>query len=204
MKELPNRQTIRLPGFNYSSPGFYFVTICSQNRECLFGKIENQKMILNDNGGIVKNNLDVLSQRFSILLDTFQIMPNHIHIIINIVGAGSSRPIQSGSSRPIQSGSSRPIQPEQSRIKLGNIIAYFKYQSTKKINDLIAKTACIAGAKTAPLHNEMKFVKIFQRNFYEHIICNEKEYYAIKNYIENNPQNWGKDKENPNIVKIRP
>ena len=50
----------------------------------------------------------------------------------------------------------------------------------------------------------MKFIKIFQRNFYEHIIRNEKEYYAIKNYIENNPDNWDQDKENPKNIEFRP
>ena len=80
-----NRQTIRLHGYDYSLPGTYFVTICVQNRECLFGDVENGKMILNKIGEIVQNQWLCLSTRFSnIRLDEFIIMPNHIHGIIII------------------------------------------------------------------------------------------------------------------------
>ena len=134
MDKLPQRKSIRLKGWDYTNNGFYFVTICTQNHECFFGKIENGKMKLNDTGLMIDYWWQKIPNKFpGILLDKYQIMPNHIHMIINIVGAGSSRPIN-----------------PSSRNNLGQIIAYLKYQSTKQINDLIAKTGHQSGAKTAP------------------------------------------------------
>lgn len=83
------RRSIRLKEYDYSSSGIYYVTICVQDRECLFGDANGRKMFLSDAGKMVKDNWDKLPQRFpNIELDEFIIMPNHIHGIINIVGAG--------------------------------------------------------------------------------------------------------------------
>ena len=82
------RRSIRLQGYDYSQNGAYFVTICVQNKECLFGHVENEGMVLNDAGEIVKTVWDEMTQYYNgININTFQIMPNHIHGIIEIVGA---------------------------------------------------------------------------------------------------------------------
>lgn len=83
-----HRRSIRLKGYNYSQAGAYFVTACVKDRECLFGDIVDGEMQLNDAGEMVKFVWNELPNRFSdIYLDEFIIMPNHIHGIINFVGA---------------------------------------------------------------------------------------------------------------------
>ena len=82
-----HRKSIRLQGYDYSQPWAYFVTICVQNRECLFGKLENGEMQLNEAGKMVNNWWDRLPQKYpNVELDEFIVMPNHLHGII-IVGA---------------------------------------------------------------------------------------------------------------------
>jgi len=79
----PNRRSIRLKGYDYSNAGMYFITICCQDMQLRFGKIENCEMQLNDFGKIAHDEWTNLSERFpNVILDAFQIMPNHIHFII--------------------------------------------------------------------------------------------------------------------------
>jgi len=174
--DLPQRKSIRLSGYDYSQDGWYYITICTQNRANILGKIENGKMFLDEAGKIVDKNWLLISKKFGdINLDIYQIMPNHLHGIIEIVGAGSSRP-----------------QPT-----LGKILAYFKYETTKQINSGAKTAPETMGAKTAPLQKKQMFPKIWQRNYYEHIIRNKKELFAIREYIKSNPSNWDKDRNNP-------
>ncbi len=86
--EKHNRRSIRLKGYDYTQTGAYFVTICTQNRECLFGEIQERDMVLNDAGEMVKNAWNNLSNKCpGIAIDECIIMPNHVHGIICIVGA---------------------------------------------------------------------------------------------------------------------
>ncbi len=88
--KIHHRRSIRLRNYDYSQAGSYFVTICTQNKQCLFGEINNGQMVLNKAGKIVDfiwN--DLPKHNKNIMLDAFIIMPNHIHGIITIVGAGS-------------------------------------------------------------------------------------------------------------------
>ncbi len=175
--EIHHRRSIRLRGYDYSQCGAYFITICVQHRKCLFGKIVNGEMILNEYGKIVELCLNAISTHYqNVILDEYIIMPNHIHIII-IVGAGSSLPytqINIGRENPAEINTGR----ENPAPTIGNIVGYFKYMATKQINDVIKN-----GVQ-----------KIFQRNYYEHIIRNENEYNNIAQYIIDNPKNWSVDK----------
>ena len=168
---MKNRQSIRLRQYDYSLPGAYFVTICVRNRECLFGKIANGIMLMNQYGTIVNNCwFDLPNHYKNIKLDYFVIMPNHIHGIIviknPIVGARSSRPswnwCQSEKGRddlaPTSNGRKDPTPT------LGKIVAFFKYQTTKQFNEL----QCIG------------MQKLWQRNYYEHIIRNKIELNKIR------------------------
>ena len=180
------RKQIRLSGYDYSQPGWYFVTVCVQNRQCLLGNIIDGKMKLNKFGKIVKNIWQLLPKHHSVKLDAFQIMPNHIHMIIHLVGAGYSRPaVWAGSSRPNINGSENPT---PTGTTLGQIVAYFKYQSTKQIN--------VRAGYSRPAGSSRPFKKIFQRSFYKHIIRNKIELNRIRQYIINNPKNWNTDKNN--------
>lgn len=84
-----NRRSIRLKGYDYARAGSYFLTICVQNRECLFGHIVNGQMVLNDAGMMIRNVWNEIPPHYpGIEIDAFVIMPNHIHGIIGILGTG--------------------------------------------------------------------------------------------------------------------
>ena len=83
-----NRRSIRLKGYDYSQAGAYFVTICTQNREYMFGDVVDGKMILNDAGRMVQMVWDEIPENYcGIGIDEFVIMPDHVHGIIVLVGA---------------------------------------------------------------------------------------------------------------------
>ena len=159
--ELPKRKSIRLKSYDYSSNGAYFVTICSHNRKKLFGEIvggfPNANVALNEKGEIINKIINSISDKYqSIKIDKYVIMPNHVHLIViieNVIG--------------------NPSPPEM----LGNIIAWFKYQTTKEINQL----QNITGAK------------LWQRSYHDHIIRNEHVYKNIWEYIDTNPLKWELD-----------
>ena len=177
---IKQRKQIRLKKYDYSDAGWYFVTICTQNRECLFGNIINNKMILNKFGEIIKQYwLEIQIHFNNVELDEFVIMPNHFHGIIIIrnikqnVGAGFPRPINS-------------FGPT-----LGQIVGYFKYQTTKHINILIK-----GSGNPTPTKEPNKIKQFFQRLYYEHIIRNEFDLHRIRQYIKDNSINWENDKNN--------
>ncbi len=183
--EIHNRRSIRLKGYDYSKEGLYFITICTQNREHLFGEIVDGKMILNEYGEIVKNKwYDLINHNNYIKLDEFIIMPNHIHGIIEIeynVGV------------PLVGTQTTDTQINETESKQGQAQG-------------VAHTVCeiIGGFKSKTTCEYIKMVKngilppfekrIWQRNYYENIIRNEKHYKNVSEYIKNNPQKWNDDK----------
>ena len=181
---LPNRRSIRLKGYDYSSNGVYFITICTQNREHLFGNIINGKMETNPLGDLVVSTWESLSNRFPIIIDTFQIMPNHFHGLIIIDYADM-------------------VDVNEKHPTLGNIIAYFKYQSTKQINNIVGVGFSDPErlGRENPAPTVSKYPKIWQRNYYEHVIRNEGDLDKISQYIADNPRIWDRDGNNPNFVK---
>jgi REP element-mobilizing transposase RayT len=217
--EIHHRHSIRLPGYDYSLPGYYFVTMCARDRECSFGNIENNKIVLNETGMIVEKQWHDLPVHFpGIELDRMVVMPNHLHGIIAItdprrgavvapigiitsfgtkpphegvtadaglstrVGAGLSRPKRitpfTGATTTDAKTAGAMTAPLRRGRTLGQMVAWFKYESTKEINRVVTNNP------------EMK---IWQRNFYERIIRNEEELNRIRNYIVTNPETWGED-----------
>ncbi|GHV15623.1 hypothetical protein AGMMS49938_14300 [Fibrobacterales bacterium] len=178
MNNIYNRCSIRLSNYDYSQNGLYYITICVQNREYLFGEITNGEMILNDAGQIVETVLNELPQHYSnVQLDAFIVMPNHIHCIIAIVGAGF-KPAQNETANIGRTGFKPAPTGSKSRIHgLPEIVRGLKTFSARKIN---------------ALHNTMG-EKLWQLNYYEHIIRDEKSYQTISEYIVNNPANWQND-----------
>lgn len=173
-KNLPNRRSIRLQEYDYSQDGLYFITICVQDKACLFGGIENDEMVLNEAGRMVKKWCAELSHKFpDIIMDTYIIMPNHFHaIIINIgdsVGADLCVCPENKTGEHIGS-------------PLHRVIQWLKTMTTNEY---------IRGVKSL---NWIPFdKKLWQRNYYEHIIRNEKAYDKIAEYILSNPHNWVND-----------
>jgi len=165
-----NRKSIRMKSWNYSDPSDYFITICTHERENLFGEVIDGIMVLNNIGKIAQDCWYDLPNHYPhIYLDEFVIMPNHIHGVItiladdHIVGAGLN-----------------PA-PTEKPYKLSEIIRGFKTFSARKINE-------IKNTKGNP---------VWQRNYYEHIIRNQQSYDEIYAYILSNPQTWDRDRNNP-------
>jgi REP element-mobilizing transposase RayT len=89
-----HRRSIRLTGYDYSQRGYYFITVCTQGRQCRFGEIEKGRMILNDAGEMVGHWWNGLKNKYAkIEIDGYVVMPNHCHGIINVVGAGTGGPV---------------------------------------------------------------------------------------------------------------
>lgn len=163
------RKRLRLEGYDYSTPGAYFVTICTHKRLDIFGKIEQALMLLNENGKILEYCWrDLINHYCYIKLDEFIIMPNHFHGIVWIVSRTSSVFPVGCSSKLHPTGNIQHGLPE--------IIRGLKTFSSRRINEI---------------NPDLNFH--WQRSYYDRIIRNEKELNNIRNYIIHNPINWEKD-----------
>ena len=180
-----HRRSIRLKGYDYSQAGLYFITICTQNRAHLFGDIENGEMILNPFGKIAAEEwVNTEKVRDQVRIHDFVIMPDHIHGIIEILYTGESK------FAPTEKNQFKS--PSQT---IGAIVRGFKIATIKKIKEFIQGNLGGISSSTG----ELQFAptldfKIWQRNYYEHIIRNETAYERIAQYIIDNPKNWGRDK----------
>jgi REP element-mobilizing transposase RayT len=180
-----NRKKIRLKHYDYTQNGAYFVTICTENRQCLFGDVIDGKMALNDVGKMVENIWTHLPGYFSnIDMDTFAMMPNHFHGIIHILRRdGLPRP-SNGPPCPSDNPKSRPSKPTPTeKMTLSDYMHRFKSFTThsyrKQFSDQV----------------------LWQNGYYEHIIRNETNLMRIQEYILNNPAAWDDDDENPHRKK---
>ncbi len=160
-----HRKTIRIRDYDYSSPGSYFVTICAYKKECLFGEIKNI-VKLNQLGIIVQNEwIKTEKIRKEITLDEYVIMPNHMHAIIRINRRGD---------RPV---APTVVKPGPRSKTIGAMIAGFKSAVTTQINQIRKTPMC----------------PVWQRNYYEHVIRDEKDLSYIREYVVNNPKYWAYD-----------
>ena len=168
----------------------YFVTICTRNRECLFGLLTYDEVRLNDSGHLASVAWKELPSRFpTVSLDSFVVMPNHIHGII-IVGAqfiapNSTQFIAPDSVPRNQIGNSQDDAINRAPT-LGEIVRTYKAASTR----MIRQTANLEFA--------------WQRNYYEHVVRNEESLYRIRQYILENPARWAMDWENPDNSNPEP
>lgn len=175
----PNRRSIRLQGYDYTQPGAYFITIVTQDRECLFGEVADGEMRLNEAGRVVEQCWLAIPDHFPrAALDAFVVMPNHIHGIVWIVGARHAVPLPGDVPIPTEQFG-KPIPGS-----IPTIIRSFKSATTKRINE----------------YRQTPGLPVWQRNYYEHIIRDDDELNRIRKYIANNPLQWALDRENPDIV----
>lgn len=167
-----HRRSIRLKGYDYSQVGAYFVSICTQGRECLFGGIVAGEMVLNDAGEIVAGEwLKTVEICNEIALDEWVVMPNHFHGILVITD-------------PVRAIHESPLQmtvTQRRNMAIPKLIGRFKMLSSKRINALRKTTGA----------------KLWQRNYHEHIIRDEASLVRIRRYIRDNPVRWALDRENP-------
>lgn len=184
-----NRQSLRFKGYDYSLPGAYFVTTISKRRVCLFGEVRKGNIVLSDIGRVVEKCWHNISKNFPyVRLDEFVLMPNHLHGILFLFeakGKGEAFSAINTDLDDINFENASPLRPHgtQSR-SLGSVIQNFKSVSTRMVNRRYFK----AGNK------------IWQRNYFERIIRNDRELYAIRQYIRDNPLNWRRDLENPTNI----
>lgn len=155
--------SLRLKYFDYTQPAVYFITMRVNQHLCLFGSISDKKLKLNAAGKMIANVFTNLPKYYSgVFIDTYIVMPDHFHGIINIdhnVGTP----------------------PAHDQLSLGEVVGRFKSYTT---------TQYISGVK----NNQWKLFdkKLWQRGYYDRIVRDKKAYYAIRNYIANNPLHWKK------------
>jgi putative transposase len=192
-----NRQSHRLADYDYPQPGAYFITMCTQDRLPLFGQVVEGEMRLSPAGRIVEEVLGALAQRYTcVRLDAFVVMPDHVHGIIWIVevspdgqgcpGVGGVRAIHESprrgeeeSPRPGADDSSERTQKKRRRMLIPLVVGYFKMNTAKRINQLRSTPG----------------TRVWQRDYYERVIRNERHLYAVRRYIGDNPACWAARKE---------
>ncbi len=165
--KLIKRKQLRLRNFDYSTPGAYFITICTHNRKNTLSNIvgeihESPETKLTGYGKIVDKIINDIPNRFGVGIDGYVIMPNHIHLIIVITNSDEARAIRES--------------PLRGRSLISKIIGYIKMNASKEIRRQYA---------TEP---------VWQRGFHDHIIRNREDYDMIAKYIYENPMRWKFDK----------
>lgn len=193
-----HRRSIRLKGYDYAQAGWYFITICCQDRVCLFGEIDAKmgehagtsvrqaKMIANDAGMMVEKWYYALENKFvDIKCHEMIVMPNHFHCILQNVGTAGAdlRVCPDTNNDHANNDHANPIGGEHAGSPLHRVVQWFKTMTTNEY---------IRGVKTLgwqPFNG-----KLWQRNYYEHIIRDEQSYHNICEYIIDNPAKWAADK----------
>ncbi len=220
----------RLQDWDYSSPGYYFVTVCTQNRLHLFGQIANTSMHLNKFGEIVQEEWNKsFDIRREILPDEFVVMPNHFHGIVRLIdiayenndifvatdivetSGGTSLPQNCGTSLPQNCGTSLPQNCQTSpRCYKDNSQPQRQQKQpprlcTKSVSSFMAGVKSVITKRINESRNTPG-ARVFQQRFYDHIIRNEQELDLIRQYIKNNPENWYLDKLNnaPENIVMEP
>ena len=170
----PQRRYIKLHTYDYTQQGAYFVTICTYEKQSLFGNIAGSSMQLNPHGEIVTSCWKDIPLHYpEVSVEVFVVMPNHFHgivVIDNVEGRSGSKP-----------------DPTRKH-PLFEIVRAFKTYSSRKINEL----------------RNSQGTPVWQRSYYEHVIRSEKEYQQISEYILFNPAKWETDRETlDNFKKVK-
>ena len=172
-----HRRSLRLPGYDYSSGGAYYVTICTRGRDNLFGDVTDAgEMVLSSLGQQVRDEW-MLSEamRKEIVLGPFQVMPNHLH-----------------GSFFIENENYQQFEPKRQT-------TFPKGRKPRSVSSFIGGFKASVSKYENYIHGTVG-ISTWQPNFYEHIIRNEADYLRITEYISTNPQRWLFDAENPHRI----
>jgi putative transposase len=187
---------MRLPHYDYSQNGAYFITLCTHNRDCVFGNVVDGGMVLNKAGQIVESVWQDLPTHYpDIFSDAFIIMPNHVHFIL-FVGAIHESPElphvnespELPTVQPMRAVHEPPLRyPTQPPLRslLSKCVGRFKMQTAKQINQ----------------HQQTPGLSVWQRGYYDHIVRNDADLTRIRDYIANNPAQWELDENNPSLYE---
>lgn len=174
--KIHHRRSIRLKNYDYTQEGAYFITICTKNKQCIFGEIEQGEIKLNVLGTIAYECWQEIPQHFPhVKLDSFVIMPNHVHGILWI-------------DRLIHSDREPREYGKMVAGSIPCVIRSYKSAVTKKINHICDHKGTSS---------------VWQRNFYEHIHRSEESLEVVRRYIISNPLNWDDDSENPSDIFLK-
>lgn len=181
----PQRRNLRVPEFDYSQPGAYYVTIVAQDRKPLFGQIVDGDMVLNEIGKMVKEIVEGVPRHYqNIHVEVSVIMPNHVHILFLITDVvAGPRACQSDQSN---NGQPQGVAPTKEQLSLPDIVHRIKSLTTHRY---------MFGVRDKGWPRFDK--RLWQRNYYERFIRNERDYQAVYDYIITNPMNWEQDEEFP-------
>ncbi|MEA2063891.1 MAG: transposase [Gemmatimonadota bacterium] len=162
----------RLQDYDYTTPGVYFITVCTYKHQCVFGKVLDGQVRLNKIGNVVMEHWREIPEHFqNVELDEFIIMPNHLHGLLLFIE--NSKDTACRVPTPEQFGRPAPG-------SLSTVIRSFKSAATKNVNQL----------RSTPK------VRLWQPRFYEHVIRDNDNINRIREYIVNNPLRWEFDREN--------
>ncbi len=168
-------ESTRFKNWDYSDPGYYFVTLCTKNRICYFGRIVNSQIVLSEMGRVVFEEWkETEKKRHNIKLDSWVIMPNHIHGII-VITKKCEYPVETFRRNVSTTTKLKPN-------SLGSIIGQFKSVCTKRIRQM----------------GNDEFA--WQSRFYDHIIRNDQSLNNIRQYIQYNPMRWEIDRNHPDGI----
>jgi putative transposase len=186
-KQLKHRRhSIRLKGYDYSTSGAYFITICVQDGKYLLSAVVDDKLALKDAGRMVQELWGLLPRKFqAVQLDSFVIMPNHMHFVVLLTNPDDEVDLHVLPTQT-QEGQTRRSAPTS----LPEVVQWFKSFTPARYR------IGVHDKNWPPFPG-----RLWQRNYWERIIRNKRELQAIRRYIWNNPVNWKKDKlyrGNPN------
>ena len=177
-----NRRTVRLREYDYSWPGWYYVTFCTHDRECWFGQIIGNGFCLTSLGELAGRYWrEIPSHHPTTEMDTFVVMPNHLHGIIILTDT--------------EPPNRRDV---QLNVPTANI-NYSKISPQQRSLAVIVRTYKAAVTTWGRAHGYAKFR--WQQRFYDHVIRTEQDLHRLRHYIANNPMRWALDEENPAIIK---
>ena len=183
----PKRRNVRLSSYDYSQPGAYFITICTHGGRCLFGDIVDWQVSLNAVGDAIKEEfLRSFEIRKEMSPDAWVIMPNHLHAIVVISEVASALRFDSGDLPVAPTGALKRPGPRQRSIS--SLVGGFKAAATRRVRQR-------DGAQRR---------RIWQRNYYEHVIRNEREFERLRDYTIGNPSRWFEDSLHPeNLPRLK-
>jgi len=182
--EWPNRRSNRLSGYDYSSPGAYFITICVDQRRCVLGRVIGSEMHNSRLGDEINHSWMRVPVRFPTAeLDVFQVMPNHFHgiVVLTEAKADGASPIPTMMVPASTMAATAATVIRAGLPSLSAIIGAFKSETGIACNRQLR----IAGQQ------------FWQPGFFDHIIRDDDELDRIRQYIVNNPAHWADDRENP-------
>lgn len=190
--------TLRAEFWNYSAPGYYFLTICTKDMESFFGEVKDGRMILSPEGWIVKEEiLKLPSYHQRIELGEWVVMPNHVHFILELERYGYINNVST-----IDDGNRRPSGEENNWWDIPDYIPtteeirlYHKYRRRMLIPKVIGKFKTLTSKNINKLNNSPGNQN-WKTDYYDHIIRDGASFMNIKRYIMNNPEKWGEDKFN--------